>query len=184
MPKEMRHSMQTPKKLRSAARLGGEDGPAPLPRMPLDELDRRILQLLQQNGRLTNAELAKRVALSPSACWTRTRRLWDEGVIRGVRAIIDPIAIDQGTVVIVGVVLDRSLKKTFAAFERAIRNLPEVLECFLVAGDVDYFLKIRVADIAAFNRFHTEKIISLPGVRQVRTFFVLNEAKTEGLLAP
>jgi Lrp/AsnC family leucine-responsive transcriptional regulator len=156
--------------------------PAPAPDYRPDDTDRRILRALQENGRLTNAELAKTVALSESACWTRTRRLFETGVIRGVRAIIDPAALDQRTVVMVGVVLDRSTRKAFAAFEKAARDMPEVLECFLVAGEVDYFLKVRVADIAAFNRFHGDRIISLPGVRQVRTFFVLNEVKADGPL--
>jgi Lrp/AsnC family leucine-responsive transcriptional regulator len=163
--------------------------PAPQPGMPAaapdyrpDQTDRRILRALQHDGRLTNTELARTVGLSESACWTRTRRLFETGVIRGVRAIIDPAALDQKTVVMVGVVLDRSTRKAFAAFEKAARDMAEVLECFLVAGEVDYFLKIRVADIAAFNRFHGDRIISLPGVRQVRTFFVLNEVKADGPL--
>ena len=84
--------------------------------------------------------------------------------------------------VLVGVVLDRSTRESFAAFERAVRELPEVLECYLVAGEVDYFLKVRVRDLAGFNRFHGERVIALPGVRQVRTFFVLSEIKTDGLL--
>ncbi|MCY1451312.1 Leucine-responsive regulatory protein [compost metagenome] len=89
----------------------------------------------------------------------------------------------RDTVVLVGVVLDRSTPDSFQAFEQASGDLENVLECYLVAGEVDYFLKIRVKDLAAFNRFHSEKIIALPGVRQVRTFFVLNEVKTDGMLA-
>lgn len=148
----------------------------------LDPIDRRILRALQADGRLSNAALAARVNLSPAACWARTRRLFERGVIRAVRALIDPKALQQETVVLVGVVLDRSTRESFAAFESAVRQLPQVLECYLVAGEVDYFLKVRVRDLAGFNRFHGETIIALPGVRQVRTFFVLNEVKADGPL--
>ena len=148
----------------------------------LDAADRRILRALQADGRLSNKELARRANLSESACWARTRRLFEAGVIRAVRAMLDPVALGQDTVVLVGVVLDRSTQESFAAFEQAVRELPQVLECYLVAGEVDYFLKVRVRDLAGFNRFHGERVIALPGVRQVRTFFVLNEVKTDGPL--
>jgi len=149
---------------------------------PLDVADRRILRALQADGRLSNREVARRANLSESACWERTRRLFARGVIRAVRAAIDPHAVGQPTLVLVGVVLDRSTRESFAAFEAAVRELPQVLECHLVAGEVDYFLKVRVRDLPGFNRFHSERIIALPGVRQVRTFFVLNEIKADGLL--
>ena len=95
---------------------------------------------------------------------------------------INPNMVQRETIVLVGVVLDRSTPESFAEFERAAKQLNNVLECYLVAGEVDYFLKIRVKDLVAFNRFHSEKIIALPGVRQVRTFFVLNEVTSDGLL--
>ncbi len=149
----------------------------------LDAADRRILRALQTDGRLSNKELAARAHLSESACLARTRRLFERGIIRAIRAHIAPEAVGQGTVVLVGVVLDRSTRESFAAFETAVRALAPVLECHLVAGDVDYFLKVRVRDIEGYNRLHAEKLIALPGVRQVRTFFVLDEIKTDGLLA-
>ncbi len=93
-----------------------------------------------------------------------------------------PAAVGYGTLVFVGVVLDRSTPESFAAFEEAVRNMEQVLECVLVAGDVDYFLRIRVRDLPAFNRLHSERIIALPGVRQVRTFFVMSEVKSDGPL--
>ena len=148
----------------------------------LGPADRRILRELQADGRLSNTELARRVGLSESACWTRTRQLFESGIIKSVHAIVDPAAVQQETIALVGVVLDRSTPDSFAAFEAATRTLPQVLECFLVAGEVDYFMKVRVRDLPAFHRFHAEKIIALPGVRQVRTFFVLNEVKTDGLI--
>lgn len=144
--------------------------------------ERKILRALQIDGRISNADLAKKVGLSTTACWNHTRRLYENGTIKSVRAQIDPNAVQQGTVVLIGVVLDRSTPESFATFEAAARDVQQVLECWLVAGDVDYFMKIRVRDLPAFNHLHNTKIISLPGVRQVRTFFVLNEVKSDGLL--
>ncbi len=133
------------------------------------------MRLLQGDGRLTNADLAKLVNVSPATCHRRTQRLLEEGFIRSVRADIAPALVDRGAMAIVGVVLDRSTKESFADFEQAITGLPFVLDCHLVAGDFDYFLKIRVRDIADFSRLHGEKLLALPGVRQTRTFFVMKE---------
>ena len=141
----------------------------------LDRIDRRILKSLQQDGRLSNAELAKTVSVSAATCHRRTQRLFDEGYIRAVRAEIAPGRVERGALVVVGVVLDRSTSESFAAFEDAVAALPFVLDCHLVAGDFDYFLKIRVRDIADFNRLHGETLIALPGIRQTRTFFVMKE---------
>ncbi|MET0124816.1 Lrp/AsnC family transcriptional regulator [Pseudomonas caspiana] len=150
------------------------------PEMTVQE--RKILRALQIDGRISNADLARKVGLSTTACWNHTKRLYENGIIKSVRAQIDPNAVQQGTVVLIGVVLDRSTPESFATFEAAARELQQVLECWLVAGDVDYFMKIRVRDLPAFNHLHNTKIIALPGVRQVRTFFVLNEVKSDGLL--
>jgi Lrp/AsnC family leucine-responsive transcriptional regulator len=141
----------------------------------LDRTDRKILRFLQRDGRLGNAELAKRVNVSPATCHRRTQRLFADGYISGVRAEIAPDRVDRGALVMVGVVLDRSTPESFAEFEDAIRRLPVVLDCHLVAGDFDYLLKIRVRDMADFNRLHGQKLIGLPGVRQTRTFFVMKE---------
>ncbi len=141
----------------------------------LDRIDRRILTALQRDGRISNAELAKRVHISPATCHRRTQRLFEEGHLQGVRALVAPDRVERGTLVFVGVVLDRSTPQSFGAFNEAIVKLPFVLDCHVVAGDFDYFLKIRVRDIADFNRLHGERLIALPGVRQTRTFFVLKE---------
>jgi Lrp/AsnC family leucine-responsive transcriptional regulator len=142
---------------------------------PLDRTDLKILRLLQRNGRLANAELAKRVNVSAATCHRRTQRLFEEGYIRSVRAEVSPNRVERGALVIVGVVLDRSTPDSFAAFESAVAKLPFVLDCHLVAGDFDYFLKLRVRDMADFNRLYGERLIALPGVRQTRTFFVMKE---------
>lgn len=141
----------------------------------LDRTDRKILRLLQRDGRLSNAELAKQVNVSPATCHRRTQRLFEEGYVLAVRAEVAPERVNRGALVIVGVVLDRSTPESFSAFEMAITQLPFILDCHLVAGDFDFFLKIRVQDIADFNRLHGEQLIALPGVRQTRTFFVMKE---------
>lgn len=141
----------------------------------LDRTDLKILRLLQADGRLTNAEIATRVGTSPATCHRRTQRLFADGYVKSVRAQVAPDRVDRGALVIVGVVLDRSTPESFAAFEAAIAGLDFVLDCHLVAGDFDYFLKIRVRDIADFSRLHAERLLPLPGVRQTRTFFVMKE---------
>lgn len=147
-----------------------------------DRIDLKILRVLQSDGRLTNADLAQRVNVSAATCHRRTQRLFELGYITGVRAEITPVAVGLGALVMVGVVLDRSTPESFAAFEGAVMEMKEVLDCNLVAGDFDYLLKIRVRDIADFNKLHGEKLIALPGVRQTRTFFVMKEVKESARL--
>ncbi len=141
----------------------------------LDRIDLKLLRLLQRDGRAANADLAVRLNLSPATCHRRTRRLIEQGYVASIGARIAPERVGRGTLVLVGVVLDRSTPDSFSAFEKAVRALPFILDCHLVAGDFDYFLKIRVQDIAGFNRLLGEKLIALPGVRQTRTFFVMKE---------
>lgn len=141
----------------------------------LDLVDVRILRLLQRDGRLASAEIAKKAGVSPATCHRRLQRLFQEGYVRAIRAEVAPDRVERSTLVLVGVVLDRSTPESFGAFEKAVAKLPFILDCHLVAGDFDYFLKIRVRDIAGFNRLHGEQLIALPGVRQTRTFFVMKE---------
>ena len=150
---------------------------------PLDRTDLKILRLLQANGRLSNADLAKAVDMSPATCHRRTQRLFDEGYVKSVRAMVAPEKVDRATLVMVGVVLDRSTPESFAEFEKAVAGLSFVLDCHLVAGDFDYFLKIRVSDMADFNHLHGTRLIALPGVRQTRTFFVMKEVVDNATLA-
>ena len=141
----------------------------------VDRIDLKILRALQKDGRISNAELAQAVNVSAATCHRRTQRLMEQGYVTVVRAMIDPAKINRGALVMVGVVLDRSTRESFADFEKAVAKLKFVLDCHLVAGDFDYFLKIRVGDMADFNRIHGEQLIALPGVRQTRTFFVMKE---------
>ncbi|AXA43481.1 MULTISPECIES: Lrp/AsnC family transcriptional regulator [Rhizobium] len=147
-----------------------------------DGIDVKILRALQSEGRLSNADLAERVNVSAATCHRRTQRLFEEGYITGVRAEVAPSAVGLGAMVMVGVVLDRSTPESFGAFEGAVMELKEVLDCSLVAGDFDYLLKIRVRDMADFNKLHGQKLIALPGVRQTRTFFVMKEVKENARL--
>jgi len=149
----------------------------------LDRIDLKILRTLQAEGRLTNAELAARVHVSPATCHRRTQALFKQGYITGVRADVAPGRVGLGTLVLVGVVLDRSTPESFAAFEQAVLKMTEVLDCNLVAGDFDYLLKLRVRDMADFNTLHAQKLIALPGVRQTRTFFVMKEVKENARLS-
>jgi len=141
----------------------------------LDRVDLKILRGLQAEGRRSNAELADLVGVSAATCHRRTQRLFEEGYVKQVRALVAPEKLGLGAMAMVGVVLDRSTPESFALFEAAVVKLKFVLDCCLVAGDFDYFLKIRVGDIADFNRIHGEQLIALPGVRQTRTFFVMKE---------
>ncbi len=149
----------------------------------LDAIDLNILRHLQREGRLTNAELAVRVNLSPATCHRRTRRLFKRRAIQDVRAIVDPAIVDLDVVVMVGAVLDRSTPEAFSAFEAAVKRLSFVIDCYLMAGDYDYFLKIRVGSMQAFNHLYGNELLNLPGVRQTRTFFVLREVTDNQPLA-
>jgi Lrp/AsnC family leucine-responsive transcriptional regulator len=122
------------------------------------------------------------VSVSPATCHRRTQRLFDAGYITGVRAEIAPASVNLGALVMVGVVLDRSTPDSFATFEKAAMQMKDILDCNLVAGEFDYLLKIRVGDMADFNRLHGEKLIALPGLRQTRTFFVMKEVKNDARL--
>lgn len=148
----------------------------------LDRIDVKILRALQADGRLSNAELATRVNVSAATCHRRTQRLFENGFITGVRADVAPSRVGLGTLVMVGVVLDRSTPESFAAFEGAVLRMKDVLDCNLVAGDFDYLLKIRVRDMEDFNKLHGQKLIALPGVRQTRTFFVMKTVKENARL--
>ena len=149
----------------------------------LDRIDRNILRALQKDARMANADLAKLVNVSAATCHRRTQRLLEEGFISSARAQISPGRVGLGTLVMVGVVLDRSTPESFGEFEEAVSAMKEVLDCNLVAGDFDYLLKIRVRDMAGFNLLHGRQLITLPGVRQIRTFFVLKEVKDNAPLS-
>lgn len=143
----------------------------------IDEPDRRILAALQDDGRISNAALAKLVGLSPAACFERVRRLRQQGLIRGFTALLDPQKLDRGLLVFVEIVLDRTTPDVFDQFARAVREMPEVLECHMVAGGFDYLIKVRVRDMEAYRQFLGASLTSLPGVRETHTYAVMEEVK-------
>lgn len=145
----------------------------------LDGFDRRILAELQRDGRIAVSELAERVGLSTSPCWRRVKALEEAGVISQYAAIVDPAALGLGLNVFVSVTLDLHLAE---AFEAAIRERAEVVECFAMSGEQDYLLHVICKNIDAFDRFLRNDLIHMPGVRQVRSSFALKQVKRSSVL--
>ncbi|GAA1153404.1 DNA-binding Lrp family transcriptional regulator [Kitasatospora gansuensis] len=145
----------------------------------MDRIDRRILHELQRDGRLTNAELAARVDLTPSPCLRRVRQLEQDGVILGYRALLDGAALDRGFQPFVTIVMRHEDKATVADFERQVAALPEVVEAHRLFGDPDYLLRIAVADIAAYERFITDVLSGLPGIAQVNSHLTMKRVKAD-----
>jgi Lrp/AsnC family leucine-responsive transcriptional regulator len=148
----------------------------------LDRIDLRLLDILQRDGRITNAELAERIGLSPAATSERFRRLVAQGYILGFAARLDPHKLGLGLLAFVEVLLDKTTPDAFARFAEAVNRAPEVLECHMVAGGFDYLVKARLADMAAYRRFLGEVLLSLPGVKETRTYAVMEEVKNDGPL--
>lgn len=148
----------------------------------LDPVDRRLLKALQEDGRISNAELARRCNLSPAACFERVRRLRERGVITGYVALIDPAMVGRGLMIFVEVLLDRTTGDMFEAFAESVRRQPEVLECHMVAGGFDYLIKARVGDMDAYRAFLGDVLVRMPGVRETRTYAVLEEVKSKTAL--
>lgn len=150
-------------------------GKLPLAPGALDRTDKAILKALQRDASTSNVALASKVNLSAPACLRRVERLKDLGLIKGIVALLNPMALDAGMLVLIGVMLDRSTPESFAAFEKAVQKVPGCQECHVVTGEFDYFMLVRTKDNESYNRLHAEHLLHLPGVRQVRTFMVLKE---------
>ena len=142
-----------------------------------DDADIRILRLLQADGRITNQELAQRAGMAPATSFERVRRLRASGVITGYTALLEPRRLGHALLVFIEVLLDRTTQDAFAAFAQHVRGVPEVLECHMVAGGFDYLLKVRVTDMAAYRTFLGGILAAMPGVRETRTYAVLEEVK-------
>lgn len=156
-----------------------------LPNDTLDALDRvdlKILQLLQIDGRLSNLKLAEAVALSPTAVLARTQRLVREGYILGYEARLNPLKLGRGMMVFVEVLLDRTTPNVFEQFKAAVQVRDEIMECHMVAGGFDYLLKTRMADMVAYREFAGTVLWQLPGVRETRTYAVMEEVKNSSRL--
>ncbi|MET3515838.1 Lrp/AsnC family leucine-responsive transcriptional regulator [Pseudacidovorax sp. 1753] len=148
----------------------------------LDRLDLRILATLQADGRITNVKLAETIGLSPTAVLARVQRLTDEGYILGYEARLNPLKLGAGMLVFVEVLLDRTTPNVFDAFKAAVQVHPEIMECHMVAGGFDYLLKTRSADMADYRRFAGAVLWQLPGVRETRTYAVMEEVKDSARL--
>ena len=144
----------------------------------LDRIDLRILAALQADGRISNLKLAETVALSPTAVLARVQRLTREGFIVGYRAELNAAKLGRGLVVFVEVLLDRTTPNVFDEFKAAVQVHDEVMECHMVAGGFDYLLKTRMADMAAYRAFAGQVLWQLPGVRETRTYAVMEEVKS------
>lgn len=139
----------------------------------LDRADRQLLDLLQRNAQLTNQALADQVALSESACLRRVRRLESAGLIKGYVALVDQTQAGYPDNVFVRITLKSQGRDALAAFEAAARNLPEVMECYLMSGDADYLLRVIVSDASDYERLHSRHLTLLPGVDRVHSSFAL-----------
>jgi Lrp/AsnC family leucine-responsive transcriptional regulator len=143
----------------------------------MNRTDRRLLEILQRDGRLTNLELSSRVNLSPSACLRRVRALEEAGVIRSYAALLDAKRVGLGLLAFVNVKLEKRGRMPTDAFARAVKDWPEVLACHALTGDMDYLLRVQVADLDHFSRFVMESLLKHPGVLDVKSSFVLEEVK-------
>jgi Lrp/AsnC family transcriptional regulator, leucine-responsive regulatory protein len=143
----------------------------------LDRIDLKILAALQADGRLPNQRLAELVALSPTAVLARTQRLTREGYILGYEARLDPLKLGRGMMVFIEVLLDRTTPHVFDQFKAAVQVHEAIMECHMVAGGFDYLLKTRMADMAAYRDFAGSVLWQLPGVRETRTYAVMEEVK-------
>ena len=145
--------------------------------MELDAIDRRILRALQRDGRLQNVELAKQVGLSPSPCLRRVRRLEEAGVIARYAAILDPARIDLGMTLFTRIWLTGQDEDTVGSFVAAIQDLPQVVECYLMAGDCDFLLRVLAKDLDDYRRFQIEHLGRIKGVRSIKTDIPMQKIK-------
>ncbi|MCP8939050.1 Lrp/AsnC family transcriptional regulator [Alsobacter sp. SYSU M60028] len=151
-------------------------------KIELDARDRAILSVLQKDGSITNADLAERVNLSPSACLRRVKLLEDSGLVKGTVMLLDEAAAGLPGAAFVFVTLDQQGRQSLDAFEAAVARHPEILECYLLAGTADYLLKVVFADTADFERIHRNALTTLPGVVRVQSTLALRTVKRTTVL--
>jgi len=143
----------------------------------LDRTDRLILECLQNDGRISNVQLARKVNLTPTPCIERVRRLERQGFIRGYTAILNPELVNASLLVFVEIDLSHKSPDAFRKFREEARKLPQIMECHLVSGNFDYLIKARVSDMKTYRELLGEKILSLPGVNGSRSYVVMEEVK-------
>ena len=144
----------------------------------MDATDAKLLAILQEDGRISTVDLAERLRLSPTATGERLKKLTRDGTIAGYGARLDPERLGLHLLVFVEVSLDKTSQDVFGHFARAARLAPEILECHMVAGGFDYLIKARIADMAAYRRFLGDVLLALPGVKETRTYAVMEEVKS------
>jgi DNA-binding Lrp family transcriptional regulator len=145
----------------------------------IDDINARILRELRRDGRISNLVLSERVGLSPSACLRRVQEMERSGLIKGYRAVLDPVKSGIGFTAYVTVGLNSHTKTSQEAFERAMSRAPEVIECHNITGTVEYLLRVECADLQAYKHFHTEVMGILPQVHAITTFVVMDSPKDE-----
>jgi Lrp/AsnC family transcriptional regulator, leucine-responsive regulatory protein len=150
--------------------------------MVLDEIDRRLLKVLQSNGRISNQDLAERAGLSPSACLRRTRALESSGVVQGYAALLEPHELGLGIQAIVEVRLQHQTSATVARFEKEILKYPQVLECYLLAGEWDYMLRVVVRNLEEFREFCVSSLSRIDGVGNVKSSICMKQVKYSTVL--
>ena len=148
----------------------------------MDAIDLRILERLQHDARISNVELARAVNLSPSPCLARVRALEEDGTIARYVTLLDAKRIGITVSVLVQVTLEKQVEPALEAFERAVRERPEVMECYLMTGDADYLLRVLVPDVPAFERFILEFLSRVPGVGNIKSSFALKQVKYQTAL--
>lgn len=148
-----------------------------MPNSDLDEIDRRILICIQENARISNADLAREVGLSPSPCLRRLRELERSGVIRQYGTLLDPARVGLPISVFVQVTLERQVEAALEMFDQSMMARPEVMECYLMTGDADYLLRVVVADLSAYERFLKDHLTRIPGVSSIKSSFALKQVK-------
>ncbi len=141
--------------------------------MNIDEIDRRILNTLQRSGRMSNADLAEKVNLSPSACHRRVQQLEKKKIIKDYVALLDAREVNRKSTIFVEITLSGQADALLEAFDREVKLIPDVLECHLMAGTADYLLKVVAADTEDFARIHRKYLARLPGVAQLQSSFAL-----------
>ena len=150
----------------------------------LDDIDKRIVAVLQAEGRLPMVDLADRVGLSATPCQRRVKRLEEEGVIDRYAALVSPSSVGLALQALVQVTLDDHSERTVAAFEAAIRARPEVVACYAVTGDMDFLLHVLAPDLASFSEFAMKALLRMPGVRGTRSSFIMQAVKSDLAWAP
>jgi Lrp/AsnC family leucine-responsive transcriptional regulator len=148
----------------------------------MDAIDRKLLQLLQQDGRMTAQALADRVGLSPSPCLRRIRIMEEKGIIRGYVALVDQKRVDLPVSVFVSIKLERQREEELDAFNAAVSKWPEVVEAYLMTGQQDYLLRVVVSDLDAYERFLKTKLTRVEGVSSIQSSFALSQAKHTNVL--